>query len=333
MSTTETFDIGALRNPTATASDGDGFLKRIQNVTLPVTAREVIEKYDALIGERDRFTWKWIHSLFPSFELSSVDDALQTPVRTQKTLLTVFVTVIDDLAENHRDIATFEEARHIPFSPGRVDYDRDDADTEILRFLDDLWETLSAELSAAPRYEEFADIFEFDLRQTMNSIEYGYLVNENLALANMSGSESYTPHNMCMFSYGDIDLMHSPEFEQNDLGVLRETLWDVQRMARIGNDLTTWVRELGEGDYSAGIITYALQHSLVSHEELETVAEDDLIARIREHCVEERFLNDWWDRYEDIKERAPAADTLDLSALLDGMHTVMEYHLASQGYK
>ena len=333
IKTIDAFDITALGEQATPGFEGSGFADEIRGTTLPEAVRDVVCDYETFVGDRDRFVWKWIHSLFPAFELSSVAPGLRRTARVQKTLVTVFVTVLDDLAESRGDMETFEEARHIPFAPQRVEFGRPGVDDGVLEFLDDLWQQIEACLVESPRYEEFTDLFRYDLRQTLNAIEYGALVNANLELSNTSGFESYTPHNMCMFPYANIDLMHSPSFSKEDLGVVRETLWDVQGMARIGNDLTTWVRELGEEDYSAGVLTHALQVGVVTADELETEDEATIAARIREHCVEERFVNDWWDRYDAVRERAPKADSVDLAELVDGMHTVMEYHLASQGFK
>lgn len=315
-------------------SSVDDPMAAVESVSLPPVVSEFADLYDERVGDRDAFIWKWIHSLFPSFELSCVAlDEIET-LRTEKTLLTIYVTVLDDLVECHGDEATFAEARQIPFDPERVRLDRDGVDGEVLGYLADLWIELEGRLREAPRYDEYADLFQYDLRQTINSIAYGEVVAHNPAAANCTGYFRYASHNMCMFPYADVDLMHSPEFDERDLGALRATLWDVQELARIGNDITTWEREIGEGDYSAGIVAHAVETGVVEPSDLRGDVDDEgVVAAIRAAGIEDTFAQNWTDQFEAALDRAGDATTVDLSQLVVGMRTVYRYHLESRGQK
>lgn len=321
--------------PTKTDPIDGRVVDRVREAELPAAVTELVDGYEEVFGDRDRFLWQWIHSLFPAFEVPSVAARHVEAARTQKTLLTIFVTVVDDLVESRGDLETFDEARRIPFRPDHVDCEREGVDTATLEYLKKLWADLEARMRESPRYDEFVDLFEYDLRQTLNAMDYGRLVNENLHISNMKGNEHYRPHNMCMFPYANIDLMHSPAFEREDLSVLRETLWDLQRMARIGNDLTTWEREIDEEDFSATIMAYALRNADITTEQLRNSSSEaeEIIASVREACLEEQFVNAWWNRYEEVQERSPTAESFDIDAVIQGMETVMQYHLASQGLK
>lgn len=312
------------------------FVHDIEQVDLPPSIARIANEYDDVVGERDRFLWKWIHSLLEAFTLSSVPDAQFEHVRTLKTAFTVYITVLDDLVEKRNDIETFEQARRLPECRERVDYFATGVDTSILEFTAFVWDQIESALVEAPRYDSFQEVFAFDLRQAFNSIDYARLANENLALANLEGAFNYGSHNMVLFPYTDIDLMFSPDFDRSELGTLREVVWEVQEMARIGNWLTTWERELQEGDYTAGTVVYALRHGVVTPEELATASAEDaseLAERIRRANVEDYFLDEWQQRFESVSRRRLAAETVDLDAFVRGMETVMTYHLASQGHK
>lgn len=321
-----------------------GYAGRINEVELPEPVLEAVREYEAGGGERDRFVWKWIYSLLPEFTLSSVPERYADTVRTHKTLFTVFVTLLDDVAERDGGSRSFDRIRRVVREPGSQPGAKagTGVDSELVAFAGRLWTAVRDGLARAPRHEEFEELFRYDFRQAMNAMEYTRLLNERPAMANLNGARHYDSHNMVLFPYAGIDLMHSPGFDLADLGVLRELIWDLQRMARIGNWLTTWERELGEGDYSAGVVVYALQHDLVDREQLERAGAGSrkqrrdgpsAADRIKSHHVEQLFVAEWEQLRRKVIDRGLEADSLDLEAFVDGMETVMDHHLASEGYK
>ena len=317
-----------------TAGDGS-FLEEIQRVQLPERVERLVTEYEALCGERDRFLWQWIFSLFPAFTLSSVAEEHRPHVREQKMLLTMFVTMLDDLVENHGDRRTFEQARRLVQDPDAVDRSRVAVSDEYFAFIEHVWRSFEDGLDDAPRGDEFEDVFDYDCRQTLNAMDYSAVVNDNPRIANLGGAEHYDAHNMVMFPYADVDLMYSPGFELADFGTVRDLLWDLQEMARIGNWLTTWEREIAEGDYSAGIVVLALQEGIVSPAELDAADDDGaaVIQRIKAENLESKFRDRWAQRYRAVRDREFDTDSVDLDALIDGMETVFQYHEASRGHK
>lgn len=315
------------------------YTQQVNDVMLPPTAREFADRYDQTIGNRDRFLWKWIHNLFDKFTLTSVPAGECDAVYEQKTLLTMFVTVLDDLAESDADRGTFDVGRWIPFGvdgsertnpvTGEVNY-------VTLEFLADLWETIDASIRDAPRYAEFVDVFEYDLRQTFNAMAYSGLVNDNPEIANRAETERHDAYNMTMFPYAGVDLMHSPSFDQSELGALRSILCDLQQMARIGNWVTTWERELAEEDISSGVVVCALRRGVIEYEEIvtaDTQEVEQLADRIRSQGIESEFTREWELRDRTVRKRTSELDSIDARQIVDGLETVMNHHLASEGHK
>jgi hypothetical protein len=314
--------------------DRTDLISEVTSVELPDVVLDVVEEYERVLSDRDTFLWQWIHSLFDAFTLSSVDDRDVEEVKETKTLFTVFITTLDDLVESHDDTETFEEARRVVRDPDTVDPSREGVDADVLAFVEDLWARIDESLQAAPRYGEFKDIFDYDLRQGFNAMEYTRLVSDNAHIANATGARTYDAHNMVLFPYTDIDLMFSSRFDLDDLSALRDLTWDLQKMARIGNWVTTWERELTEGDYSAGVIVQAIQDDVVRADELDPAGDLEAIAeRIKECGVEEAFLDEWCQRHRRVCEREYDIESVDVGAYIGGMETVMEYHLASRGMK
>jgi hypothetical protein len=318
---------------TDTTDTGPNHLRAVRQVELPGRVDELADAYDRRFDDRDRFLWRWIYSLFPEFTVSSVAEEHAAHVRTQKTVLTMYVTVIDDLLEAHGDRATFREACKCHRAGHEPDPDRDGVDAEKLAFVRRVWGSFEAGLADAPRRDAFGDVFTYDLDQTVNAVEYSAVLSETPEMANITGSRRYDSHNMVLFAYTDIDLMYSPSFDLADFGVLRDLLWDLQELARIGNWVTTWEREIVEGDYSAGVVVTALQKGVVTPTELREEAPETLVERIRDAGVEEGFCRRWNELYRSVTTRECDADSVDLDALAAGMETVYEYHLATRGLK
>jgi hypothetical protein len=331
------------RGQTATGrwrgSDPGAYTRRVNDVTLPPTARNFADRYDRVVGDRDRFLWKWIHNLFDTFTLTSVPSRVRGAVYEQKTLLTMFVTVLDDLAESDADRDTFDVGRWIPFEVDAAERGgaaTDEVDGEVVDYLADLWDEIDAAIRDAPRYAEFVDLFEYDLRQTCNAMAYSGLVNDNPAIANRAETERHDAYNMTMFPYAGIDLMHSPSFDRSELGALRSILCDLQQMARIGNWVTTWERELAEGDISSGVVVCALRRGVIDYEEIAEADARDverLADRIRSQGIESEFTREWELRDRTVRKRTRELESVDAERIVDGIETVMNHHLASEGHK
>lgn len=299
-----------------------------------------VDEYESTIGDREEFLWKWAYHLFPKITLSSVPPAHVEQLRNAKLLGLMFVSVLDDTAEKHGDKATFEEAAKIPFHHQPVNYERTGIDRRVVEFANDLWDAVAPTLTNAPRSAEFEEMIRFDLKQTINAMDYSFVANDNLDF--MTGSElrTYDAHNMMLFAFADIDLVHSAEFDRAELSQLRRVITRAQRMVRIGNWITTWERELSEGDFTSGIVAYALENRIVTTDELRTlrskpdeVAVEQISDRIRKHAIEEEFLRQWQDELTAAREFEDEIDSVDVVAYLDGVESVMDYHLASRGLK
>jgi len=315
-------------------------LEEVRNHQLPEQTLSLVESYDAVVGDRDRFLWQWAHHLFPEFTLSSVAPEHAEQTRDTKLLGLLFVSVLDDIAEKHQDWATFDEAAKLPFEHQSVNYDRGGVDSDVLAFASDVWDRFSAQLRAGPRAAAFDDVVQFDLKQVVNAMEYSYLANQNLDAITVSEVQTYDSHNMMLFGFADVDLTRSPAFDRSELSTLRRVVERAQRMVRIGNWVTTWEREVAEGDFTSGIVAHALEQGIVSADELRASREDGgdhqvaaTVRTIREHDVEDVFLRQWSRELAAAREFEGACDSVDVGSYLDGIETVMEYHLATRGLK
>lgn len=316
----------------------DDVERAVAEHTLPDELAELADRYERQVGIRDRFVWKWFHLLNPHFKLSAVDTEHTAKVQDDKTFLTFYITLIDDLLETRNDTATFEAAAALPFADS-AHIRQDNVDSSYLEITADVWETVEERLLNAPAYERFAPIFEFDLRQVINAIRYSGVVTEQPRMGNLTEAYAYGSHNMVMFPYAWIDLMHSSTFDMDELPTVRTMLWHAQRLARIGNWVSTWERELEEHDFGSGIVIHALENGLVSADDLQEAADasnkddlDEIAAKIDREGIEEFFLDEWRWHYQKVA-RIPALESVDLDEFLRGIETVLQFHLGSRGLK
>ena len=314
-------------------------MRQIDECDLPPNLASIADEYDEVVGIRDRFLWKWFHSLSPHFRLSAVDERYAGKVRNDKSLITFYVTLLDDLIDNRNDWATFQEAAKLPFSGCTADSDRYGVDGECLELAADVWDELDRSLRTAPQFREYVELFRFDLRQTLNAVRYAYIVNNHPYSVNTTEAYAYSSHNMVMLAFSDADLMHSPAFDREEFAVLRTSLWKAQRMARIGNWVSTWKRELAEGDFTSGVVAHAHEAGIISDEDLRRLwanpteeVIDPIRRRVEEHDVPGELLDEWRRHHEELAH-GPELETVDLGALLDGMETVLAFHLDSEGRK
>lgn len=332
-----TADFDSVRSPSS--EEARALLTDIYEHELPSGLADLIADYQEIEGARPPFMWKWVHKLAPQNTLPCVRDEFAEDVPVDKTITILFVTLLDDVLEKRRDRATFQAVSAIPFECQTVETDDDDVDAKYVTFAECVWETLLDRIERGPEYETYAELFKFDLKQAINAIEYSDLLIRRPDLATMADSERYESHNMAMFAYADIDLMHSPPVVKDELATLREAIWHAQQMARIGNWVSTWERELREGDFSTGVVVYALENDVIDLSDLREIEANEeqsynhVVETIRANDVEDAFLRCWHDHYERLGEYDDEIETFDIAPFIEGTEEVLRYHLASTGLK
>lgn len=316
----------------------DSLLESAAAQDLPPQLLDLIEEYEELSESRPRFMWRWVHTLAPEFTLPFVPESKREEIHRIKTTATLFITLLDDLLEKEGDRVTYEEAAKVPLSHYATDFNREGIRSEHLRMTSRVWDVIRQTLDGTPRSEELWTVFEFDLKQAMAAIEYSYFVNTNPALATYDELVLYDSNNMMHFPYSDIDLMYVDSFPDETLSTLRRTVFQAQRMARIGNWIMTWERELNEGDISSGVVLCALENDVITIEDIKRAkVEDDpdawqrIIDQINDADVEHQLLVQWRQHHDTLVEMTDQFDSIDITPYVDGTETILRHHLAAKG--
>lgn len=212
------------------------------------------------IGDRNAdFLFHWIYNIYDNIYLPSIDPAYKEKLTLVKTKLGIFDVLVDDLADNVklRDRQLLEDCMKIPW-----DNSQTNDDNKYLKVSKMIWDDCIYSIQEFERYNEFKDIFYFDMHQFMNCNRYSFLVNTQNT-SNFTEDKVYLHHGVMVLTHCDLDLMCSPDFNYEELEKLRPILFWVQDFIHIGNMLSTYPREVEELDLSSPIISLALRKDLV----------------------------------------------------------------------
>jgi len=307
----------------------------ILRTKLPPEIQKWVKEYEE-VGERNDYIWKWTYLAMQKLTLPTVNPKYRRSVLTTKICSIILNVLVDDLGDKRKNKKMLEEAIHIciPLENYRNNFRQfSKKDREYLNLIKKMWFFINRSLKKYPKYKEFKDIFLYDYQQFFDAIRYGYLINKNLNLINLTEYQIYLSHNMQGMISSTIDLMASPKFDMKELHLLREIMWRAQRMGRIGNSLTTWKREVLEEDFSSEVFGYAVVKNILTRENLKKEKESQIIKKIEKSNIRNHFLKEWEKYYREINNLNKTMRSFNPKYLLSGLRNLISMHLCSEGFK
>jgi hypothetical protein len=288
----------------------------------------------AEVGKRNIYLWKWCRRGVDITMLPCVAPELRDDVGDTRVLGVMLDVLLDDVADQRGDAALLDKLLSLSFDGPAPDFSAFPQEQRAYAGLTvEVWEEIKASAARFPRYAEYARLLRYDYLQLFNVMRYSHLINENLALLNMAEHDLYTPHNMHMIISSTLDLMCSPGFDGDELGTLRDLIWHAQCMGRVGNLVTTWERELNEGDYSSGVYASALANGDVTLDQLRTNDREQIRSGVVKGGHEAYFLERWHQNRRYLLAKAPRIRSFDFGLMIEGLERLICLHLGSRGYK
>lgn len=218
----------------------------------------LVTKYETVSQIRDRrlFT-NFLVNGYKLTTLSSVSSKRINDVIFAKVCLGMIITLYDDLADNPqyynpnllRSLYLLNVGHHTFLKPILNPEDQVTYDLALFLFAN-----LEKSIESFPNYNSMIEILAFDIQHVFLANRYSELITANPSMRNMSESKSMGPYNMGMVAAGIIDLMASSYADLSELGLIREFLIKGQRLGRIGNLVSTYQREVQEGDVTNEIM-------------------------------------------------------------------------------
>ena len=285
---------------------------------------EAIELYKSVGTRNAEFLFRWLHDIYDKTYLPSIDPLYKEVLTLDKTKLTIFDVLVDDLADNAkiRSKRLLEEAVRIPWNNNKHFVNH------YLSVTQKIWLDCIKSIKQYPRYDEFKDIFYFDLDQVMHSMRYSFLVNST-DISNSLEDNIYSNHGVMVILHCDMDLMCSPGFDYEELKKLRPILYWAQDIAHIGNMLNTYPREIIEGDFSSPIIALGLIEGIIQKK---MIIEDPEYALENLQPLVSHFKTRMENNLQKIKEHADDLKSVNIKEFYGRLKNVWESFLQRPHY-
>lgn len=312
-------------------------VEKIKKIELPEELQRWIKEYEK-IGTRSEFIWKWLYEMFPIVRFDLTFPKYQEKLLVIKILLTIFVVLLDDVADKKQKNSIFvlKELLKIPSKQEYINYNnlKSNKNKKYLLFALRLWDHIINQIKECPNYKDMEEIFLYDIDQVLNAMEYSRLVNKTPSLINTMEYWLYLPHNMTFMVYLTIDLMCCKKKEyKNNLGLLRGVMCEIQKMGRISNWLTTWQREIRDSDFTSGIFAYAVEKKIIDMTKINNMSFQEIIKKIKEVKIENYLLEEWEKSYNKINNLKEENKTMNLKYFLEGQEHLFLIDLICQGRK
>jgi hypothetical protein len=274
--------------------------------------------------------WKWCNYGIELTTLPCIRPDLRAHVNDTKLLSVMLDVLFDDVADFSHDNNLLERLiAQLQYPAASATFDRSELD--YANFTKELWLTIQARCRAYPCFEAYRDLLHYDYLQLFNTMRFANLVNRQLTLLNLVEVETYMPHNMHMVISATLDLMCSPTIKSHELGRVRAAMWHAQCMGQIGNQMTTWTRELEEGDFTSGVFARAVIQGDVTIDELTGGNRAEIEATLRRGGHEEYLFHRWQDHRGRLLSMAPRIRSFDVRSVVRGLDRLMLIELGSRG--
>jgi hypothetical protein len=288
-----------------------------------------VDEYCA-VGKRDIYLWRWTARAVEWLTLSCVAPEWRSSVCDTKFLAAMFNVLLDDIVDERRDPSAMVDMQSLMGEGSESAVERLGHYGE---FIGRVWREIQRRVREYPREPEFRRLLSYDFRQLCNQIDYSGLLHRHPYLINQTEHDLYSPHGMMVACTATLDLTCSPGFRNEDLGTLREAVWHANSMARIGNLVTTWQREIGHDDFSSGVFARAVSLGRLHADDLSSSNRSAIEAAISEAGIEREFADRWKLHRERLVELAPRIKSVSLLDLLEGLERLMASEYASRGHK
>ena len=299
-----------------------------QRVELPVNLEKWVREYEK-IGKRDDFFWKFIYKLNLKVNLFGVSGLHKSD--ELKFLMTMYIILVDDIVDKKQDKNLLEA--FLKINGSRQDKlifkSFKTPQKEGLEFTSKLLGYMQEKIKKLPGYKSFYELLRYDISQTLNAMNYAFLINKNPYLINKVEHWLYSPHTLQGMINCTLDLMCFSRFHFKQLGKIREIFWNAQKMARISNCLATWEREVNEKDVTSSVFVYAVDRQLLSIKDFSGTRgkRDQLIARIGHSSISKELLKEWENCHHAISLHKRTEGT-NVKEFLVAMEEILLMHLS-----
>jgi len=311
---------------------GAGEIKEVNSYSLSPYVEKWVARYRG-VGDRPEFIWKWLFFINKTWKHVEIEENLDSSLAEIKTLYNMFLVLIDDVAEEPEREDLLASLIQIPFSSNKSSPLSNKDDKEYFEFAVEVWQEIIGYVGKSPHCASVYDFFVFDTFQFLNAVRYANLMLKHPLFLNEKEYWLYIPHSMQIMLNFDLDIMSSVAgLDTESIGVARHTVSVLQEMARVGNWVSTWEREVLAGDYSSLVVARAVRRGFVSIKELRDYPQKATV-KIKKNEVEKSVLEDWEAKYAELRLFAGKQKVINPDEVQEKARYLLFMHLSSRGYK
>ena len=307
-------------------------VKKAKKINLPKELQKWTEEYEK-VGRRDDFTWKRTFRHSGLVNLFTGSKKSQKFLRDTKFFMFMFIILLDDVADILQNKKLLNEILKIPFERKYIEFNKlNTKEKKYLKFTIKVWKKVDGRIKKCPRYKEFKEVSEYNVRQLLYGRTYGYIINKKPFLINKAECQSYLPASVCsmqvLFNF-TIDFMYCSNLPIEEFGKIRKVVWQTQEMTRRGNWISGWIKEIKEEDFTNGIFAYAMDMDIININDLKKENRTKTIKKIRNSEIEKNLLKEWEDSYHRVEQISRKIKKTKIKKYLSGIEKLLVLVLIS----
>lgn len=304
------------------------------NKILKVFNENYKERFGSNMG-RDEVLWSWCYT---AVEITRLDHNLGTYdpqlIDKIKLLGIIFVVVLDDISDRSLDNEeSFKVIKSLEFNT--VKKIKRNAEDPLVQLGISIWNELVSLLEPLPNYQKYKNKLIYYYECLFRNMLYSLSIQKGTSNINLYLYRKYFQHNVHMIHHGLIDLMTTTttiDYETEDR--LIKILLAGQLIGRFGNSLTTYKRELLEGDISSDIIPIALEQGIIQKSDL--YSPKLLSYRINNNSVlvEDKLkslINAEFHKLNCLKKEINDMNIFAIDKYINGLNLLLEYYSYFEG--
>ncbi|WP_382210120.1 hypothetical protein [Halorussus caseinilyticus] len=238
-------------------------LGEVESATLPPKINDIVQD-DGVLGDRKLFTWKWMwYVCGDMLTLDCVGDKHRQDAAEAKTLMALYTTLMDDIAEKLGDEATFWELAKTAYPESEPDWEREDIDSELRRQHPPSVDRAIDHLESAPRFRRVRG--PVHVQPARDGPSHGVHADVGRVL------RVYELRRDVVLRHAGYRVVPVLDYRFDVLAIVRDGRLPGVPPNRLRTPAHVATRQLGhdvgaeiyEGDYSTGIIVEALNRGII----------------------------------------------------------------------
>jgi len=290
---TSNFDPGMIRQEKV-AQAASALVKAIKSLELCPSLQSLIDQFDMLrehhpiYAHRPFYMWQWMQAGYQltSLNLPDADFLRSNSVKCRIGFLTV---LLDDICDLGRDRTDFDQC--VLALKGHINQ----YDMGLYQLIADTSSAFHGALTQAPNYALLKPALEEAYQKWIDTFEYSLLIQEEAFRLEQTWERHLEniSHSGTVYLGGVIDLLFAPNLLAHQASAVAAVSLRTQKLIQIANWITSWKRELAQGDLTSGVFSMALENHWIDWDDLKNGSIGKTRQQIQNSPAEDYLWNEW----------------------------------------